>query len=96
MEFGKRLKELRLKRKMSLSEISHQAGVPLSSYQEWEQGRRILDVKIYFTLAQIFGVTPEFLIFGKEKLSQKDESLQIMDELFEKLDELRKMLVNSK
>lgn len=94
MDFGKRLKELRLKRKMSLSEIASLAGVPLSSYQEWEQGRRILDVKIYFRLANALGVTVDYLIFGKEKEVSKELSLKTLDELRVKLDELRNLIVS--
>jgi transcriptional regulator with XRE-family HTH domain len=67
LNFGKRLKELRLKQKLSLDEISAKAGVTLATYQEWEQGEWILDEKDYFNLADALGVTSELLIFGSEK-----------------------------
>ena len=66
LDFGKRLKELRLKQNLSLDDISANMGVSLSTYQQWEQGQWVLDEKDYFNLAAVLDVTSEFLIFGKE------------------------------
>ena len=62
-DFGKRLKVLRDKRKLSVSVIAEAVGVSPSTYREWEYGRSIKG-EPYVTLAEILEVSLTELLTG--------------------------------
>lgn len=61
---GKRMKKVRLDRDLSLREVTQRAGVPLSTYREWEAGRQIKG-EPYEKIAEALGVTLYWLMTGK-------------------------------
>lgn len=59
-----RLKELRVKNRMTVREVSQAIGVSASTYREWEYGRTIKG-EPYLKLAKVFKVSLTFLMTGK-------------------------------
>ena len=70
---------------MTLTQIAQQTGLPVSSYQEWEQGRRIMDVEIYFRLAETLDTSVHYLVFGK--LPKENPELKMIKMRLEKITE---------
>jgi ribosome-binding protein aMBF1 (putative translation factor) len=66
LNFGKRLKELRMSKGLSLEEISMKTGVSDSMYLQWEEGHWVLDETHYSRLSDSLDVSTRFLIFGSE------------------------------
>lgn len=64
MEFGERLRVLREKRGLTLKGTANLVGVPISTYREWEYGRKILG-EPYLKLAEVFEVSLNELFGAK-------------------------------
>lgn len=94
MEFAKRLKQIRTQRKYSVAEVAAKAGVAASSYQEWEQGRRILDVEVYFKLAKALELTPGELILGKSQRKEFQELIGKIDSITHELSTIKNTLLS--
>lgn len=75
-----RLKRLRVTNGLAVKEVAEKIGVPLTTYREWENGRKILG-EPYIDLANIFGVSVYELIAGEQKSSAE---LRISFEIIEK------------
>lgn len=74
-DFGKKLRSLREERRLTMKEVAEQAGVSLSTYREWEYGRKILG-EPYVKIAEALGVSVGELLSGKKPTKQG-----VMDEL---------------
>jgi transcriptional regulator with XRE-family HTH domain len=79
---AKRLKRLRTEKDMSAQQLAETAGIPVTTYREWENGRQILG-EPYEKLAQALDVTLFELLTGR-KPNRAD--------LFIKLEEVEKTL----
>lgn len=79
---AKRLKRLRTEQDMSAQAVADSAGIPVTTYREWENGRQILG-EPYEKLAQALNVTLFELLTGRTP-KQSD--------LFMKLDEVERSL----
>lgn len=60
--FTKRLKELRLKKKLSQDQLSYKTGLSQSAIGNWEIGKSIPVATAVVTLAKYFGVTTDYLL----------------------------------
>ena len=54
--FATRLKEIRVEANMSRNEVAEKLGVALSTYGNWEQGRRSPNVDEIYKLLEIFEI----------------------------------------
>ncbi len=54
--FSKRLKELRDEKELSQKEVAELLGVAVSTYANWEQGRRAPSIDDIFNLLYVFDV----------------------------------------
>ncbi len=54
--FSSRLRELRLESAMNRAEAAQKIGVALSTYGNWEQGRRYPSVDEIYKILKVFGV----------------------------------------
>lgn len=66
---GERLKRLRLHKNLSVKDVAAAIGVPVTTYREWENGRKIVG-EPYKELSQILGVGLYELITGEKWDSQ--------------------------
>lgn len=62
MTFGGRLKNLRLERRLTMQEVAIKIGLAKSSYAGYEGGQRNPPVDKLIVLAQLFGVSTDFLL----------------------------------
>jgi transcriptional regulator with XRE-family HTH domain len=91
---GKRIRELRNKKKLTMRETSQGIGVPITTYREWEYGRAIRGNHLV-KLAKFFEVSPEELA-GQVKQSSLLEPQQHLDQALKHLEFLRVHLSKSK
>lgn len=65
VEFHIRLRKLRERAGLSVSEVAKKLDVPISTYREWEYGRKIKGERPYVPLAQLLGVSLAELLTGQ-------------------------------
>ncbi len=61
-KFGERLKELRLKKNMSLQELSEDLGISDYALILWEGSKLSLDITKIIKLAKYFNVTLDYIM----------------------------------
>ncbi len=62
MQFGLRLKELRLEKGLTLKKVSEDLGMPLTSYANYEQCKREPSIETLKKICVYFSVSADFLI----------------------------------
>jgi transcriptional regulator with XRE-family HTH domain len=91
LDFGKRLRSLRVLHRLSLKEASLLIGVPVTTYRDWEYGKRIQG-QPYINIARAFGITLNQL-FG---VDDSDLTLeQKLDAAINELQQVRSALGSS-
>ncbi len=55
MKISERIRQLRIKKGLTMKETAKQLGVPTSTYRDWEYGRKVPG-EVLRPLAQVFGV----------------------------------------
>lgn len=61
-KFQERLRELRLDRKLSYSQLSACTGLGTTALCYWETGKRVPNANAIIVLAQYFDVTTDYLL----------------------------------
>lgn len=64
------MKNLRMKKKLSISQTADMVGVSPSTYRDWEYGREIRG-EPYAKISEVLGVSLNYLITGKESLLEE-------------------------
>lgn len=72
---GPRIAALRRNAHMSQAELARRIRVSPSAIGMYEQGRREPSAQTLVTLAQVFGVTTDFLLTGKPRMPPDEEAL---------------------
>lgn len=67
---AQRLKQLREKKELSVSDVARRLGVSPSTYRDWEYGREIKG-EPYIKICQLFNVSITYLLTGEEPLIEK-------------------------
>lgn len=95
-----RLKELRETAKISQMELAQKLGVKQSTISTWERGRRDPDTDTVKKLAEIFGVSIDYLLElnnDNEKASPEEDAIRkkevVLIENFKKLPEEQQAFV---
>ena len=65
---GERLKKLREKKGLTVKDVSDKIGVPITTYREWEHGRKIVG-EPYIQLSKVFEISVYELITGEKASS---------------------------
>lgn len=65
LEMGERIRELRESHGYKQEWIADQVGVKLRTYQFWQQGKHPPEQDSLEKLAQLFGVTPRYILKGE-------------------------------
>ena len=71
---GQRILELRKQNGMSQEQLAEKLQVTRQTISKWESDKSIPDVTILITLSEIFGVSLDFLIAGKETVNEKSNT----------------------
>lgn len=85
--YGLTITELRKKQKMSQKELGDALGIGVSTISMWESEKREPSLEHLKQMIDLFGVTADFILFGKSdgrELSKKE--IEILD-LFAQLPE---------
>jgi len=64
MELYERIQQLRKARGMSQEEMGERVGVSRQAVSKWESGQSVPDVEHIVALAELFGVTTDYLLTG--------------------------------
>jgi len=70
-EFGKRLAEVRISRKLTQAEAAEKLGTVQSTYSGYELGTRKINLELILKFSEIYDVSPNFLITGEEDILQE-------------------------
>ncbi|MBW7651341.1 MULTISPECIES: helix-turn-helix domain-containing protein [unclassified Anoxybacillus] len=92
MSFGDRLQELRNKMNLRQEDVAKKIGVGRTTYAMYEQGKREPDYETLLKIADLFGVSTDYLLTGQEKTdSEKHLFFFDMDGLTEQeIEEIKK------
>jgi transcriptional regulator with XRE-family HTH domain len=93
--FASRLIRLRHEHGMTQRDVAEAVGVPLSTYREWEYGRRIQGENIYVKLAEVFEVNLKTLLTGSDQTqSPNGDLLKKVETAIEQLKDVRSLLMS--
>ena len=91
--FGKRLRELRRKSKMTQQQLGDEVNITKVSICCYEKGTRVPSLETLIDLSRIFNVTLDYLIGNDEYIVSDNNAsygLKVSDEEIELIKELRK------
>lgn len=91
--FAKRITRLRRQRQLTQKDVADALEIPLSTYKEWEYGRRIQGEEIYARLAEVLSVDLRTLLTG-EGVEHKDALISKVDSAIANLMDLKKSLLS--
>ena len=89
-ESGNRIRALRKKHNLTQEQAAAELQISLTAYGKLERGENGASVDLFVEMSQLFGVTLDYLILGKENISQ--ETKCYIHSLAQKLLELEKKL----
>lgn len=72
--FAERIKDLRIKKKLTQQELGKKFNVTSTGVSYWESGKSIPSMEVITELSDFFGVTIDYLI-GKNELNDSDEGM---------------------
>ncbi|WP_075864953.1 helix-turn-helix domain-containing protein [Carboxydothermus islandicus] len=72
--FGKKLRELRKSQGLTQKELGRRLNVTEAAVGMWEQGRRLPDPEVLARLAEIFGVSVDYLLGNNQQASPSTPS----------------------
>ena len=88
---GQRLKRLRDQRNLSVKEVAEALSVPVTTYREWENGRKIVG-EPYPALADLFEVSVYELITGEK--GKESNMLSCVETIRVELEKIRSHLLS--
>ena len=66
------IKKLRVEKNMNQEQLAEQLHVTRQAVSNWETGKTQPDIETLTQLAQLFGVSTEYLIYGQEPVKESD------------------------
>jgi len=91
--FAQRITNLRQKRGLTQRNVAEALEIPLSTYKEWEYGRRIQGEEVYVRLAEIFEVSLKTLLTGQEQQT-RDDILEKVQLALKQMNEVKRSLIS--
>lgn len=80
MTLKDRLKKLRKENKWTLKEVASKLGLSgHSTYSNWEYGRTEPDIEMLKMIAEMYGVTVEYLLSGEEYKGKENKDANTYD-----------------
>lgn len=92
-KFGDRIRQLRIQNEYTQKELAEKLGIGTSLLDDLEGGKKECPVELVVQFSNIFGVTINMLVLGKEhekSLSEADRS-HLIDEITRVLAELEEL-----
>lgn len=72
MQYNERIKELRLKAKLTQKQVAEVLEMKQQQYQRWESGENEIPIKGIIRLAEFFGVSTDYILLGKRDSVPED------------------------
>ena len=72
MKVARKTREARNARNMTQMALADEMGVSYQAVSNWETGKTQPDIETLTQLAQLFGVSTEYLIYGQEPVKDSD------------------------
>ena len=74
MNFGEKLKSLRIKHELSQKNLAEKLNVSIQSITKWETQNSMPDIENLKSIATIFDVTTDSLIYDEEEIETTEDS----------------------
>lgn len=83
MDFGDRLKEIRIKQGLSQEQLAEKIGVSRQAITKWETKRGLPDVENMVILAEIFKITLDELVLQETRVQEKQTALYESETIYD-------------
>ena len=90
--FGIRLKRLRERKNLSVKELAEAIKTPVTTYREWENGRKIVGEEPYILLSHALDVSIYELLTGEK--SPVDPALQSLEVMQAEIQRIKQHLLS--
>lgn len=91
--FAQRIIKQRLNLGLTQKEVAQALKIPLSTYKEWEYGRRVQGEDVYVKLSEVLEINLRTLLTG-EAIFEKDELIQKVQGALYQINEVKKALIS--
>jgi transcriptional regulator with XRE-family HTH domain len=91
--FAQRIAKQRQNLGLTQKEVAQALKIPLSTYKEWEYGRRVQGEEVYVKLSEVLELNLRTLLTG-EVLFGKDELVQKVQTAMKEMNEVKKSLLS--
>lgn len=88
--YGEMIQSLRKRQKMSQQELGDRLGIGVSSISMWESGKREPSLAHLMAMSELFGVSTDFILFGKSEGRELSKDEAEMLDLYSQLMETQK------
>ncbi len=91
--FAQRIVQRRTNLGLTQREAAEVLGVPLSTYKEWEYGRRVQGESVYVKLSEVLEVNLKTLLTGESQY-EKEELIKKVHNAVRQLNEVKMSLLS--
>ena len=91
--FAQRITKRRSSLGLTQKEVAQALGVPLSTYKEWEYGRRVQGEGVYVKLSEVLEVNLRTLLTGETRY-EKDELIKKVQTAVKQMNEVKMSLLS--
>ena len=91
--FAQRITKRRIQLKLTQRQVAEALCIPLSTYKEWEYGRRVQGEAVYVKLSEILNINLRTLLTGELNKNGK-EKIQRIQSAIEHLSEIKELLLS--
>lgn len=91
--FAQRITKRRTTIGLTQRQVAEALGVPLSTYKEWEYGRRVQGEGVYVKLSEVLEVNLRTLLTG-EFQHEKDELIKKVQNVVRQMNEIKLSLLS--
>ncbi len=78
MTISDKIQELRKQNSLSQEQLAEKMGVSRQAVSKWESGICVPDIEKIIALSELFEVSTDYLIIGKETIPSMDKPMQSM------------------
>lgn len=94
--FNERLKELRISRNMTQSDLANKLGVTPATISKYEKGQVVVAADVIILYSKIFSVTPDYILGINNEKNETNEFTQLSDDDIYILDLFHKLSYENK
>ena len=91
-EIGKRIQDLRHLKEMKAVELASYLNIEKNQMSRIERGKANCTVPQLYCIAQVLNCSVDFILFGEEHLRYSQEMVELVNDLFSKVEKLKKKI----